>query len=435
MIYGIGLPRTGTQSLAQALNKYNLTGEHYCLLDGSLIHFAAGRKEDFTVDNCFYNCYKVLYKNDSEAKFILTTRDKEEWLESLSKFKPVDLPDIIKYRVEVKEFFEQEGGSLFILDINSKHKWEQLSAFLNLPIPEEVFPGDLSWRIDSPVFPIVPAYDRAQEMNGVSSYIEFLQDEAVEIIMTTAGTTQFNLLCNEEVCTLNCSCNTLFEKKKIMGLKAEGFVKEEIKLYNAKDFKNTALMFMYPERYYSDETIVEYFHELADLSNYPVFIHCLSFKHGRGGTYCYTAELINKICKHKNIVGIKEETPDLMQAYNICRNINKDNCEIIVAGGSQRRYRLLGDAGAQSFLAGIGSIYPEEDIAFLNSCVTGYPLNSKAEGKLFDVFFRIGWHPSLRYALKKKGLISEYDRMPFYQLTENEKREIDTVLEAIEKTI
>ena len=106
----------------------------------------------------------------------------------------------------------------------------------------------------------------------------------------------------DEVFSLNFECAYNFEGKKILGLKDCSQIREDIKTYNDHDYEKTALMFTYPERYYDDKTIAEYFFELADLSQYPVFIHCLAIRHGRGGTYYYTADLINKICSHENII-------------------------------------------------------------------------------------------------------------------------------------
>lgn len=140
MIYGIGLPRTGTRNLAKALQRFNLKGAHFCLLSNcndSSADSVEG-EVDYIVNNSYFKKWKQLFINDPRAKFILTTRNKEDWLKSISKY-DVDLPDINEYRQEVEDFFYK---NLLILDINSGDKWKQLSNFLEFPAPKEPFPGD-----------------------------------------------------------------------------------------------------------------------------------------------------------------------------------------------------------------------------------------------------------------------------------------------------
>ena len=142
MIYGIGLPRTGTRNLAKALQEFNLKGIHFCILDNcnDPSTTIAEERADYIVNNSYFKKWRQLFKKDSTAKFILTTRNKEDWLKSISKYE-IDLPDIIKYRQKVEDFFSEQGN-LLILDINSENKWEQLSDFLGFLVPKESYPGD-----------------------------------------------------------------------------------------------------------------------------------------------------------------------------------------------------------------------------------------------------------------------------------------------------
>ncbi|GAG06284.1 unnamed protein product, partial [marine sediment metagenome] len=167
----------------------------------------------------------------------------------------------------------------------------------------------------SPVFPIVPCYTERQllDVQATMDYARYLAENGAEILMTTSGTTQYNLLSNAEIFSTNRALGGQWQNKTIiMGLKAESFIATQaiIREYNKGNFNdNTFLMLQYPDRYYNDDIIERYFHILAECSDYPLLIHCKPLQHGvTGKTHDYTAELINKICSHKNIVGVKEET-------------------------------------------------------------------------------------------------------------------------------
>ena len=60
-LFGIGLPRTGTTSLAKALRTLGFKGENYCLLSDTT------SKDDqtfFKIDNSYYKSYKELLEDN-----------------------------------------------------------------------------------------------------------------------------------------------------------------------------------------------------------------------------------------------------------------------------------------------------------------------------------------------------------------------------------
>lgn len=292
-----------------------------------------------------------------------------------------------------------------------------------------------------PVFPIVPCYTENQtvDYNSIAKYIEYLQDNDVKIIMTTAGTTQFNLLSNDEIYEINRICITKFKDTVIAGLKPCSYdeTKYQIERLNNFNHDNLFIMLIYPERHYDDQTIIEYFSDLGSISKHPILIHGIPIRNGKGQIpYNYTSEIIRKISRCSNIVGVKEESNNLLTAYDFCKNIDTDNFGIIVAGGSQKRFTLLNSVGAHTFLTGVGSIIPKIDIDFFNALVDNdYALasliKSNYEDKIFDVFMKIGWHPSLRTALKIKKLIPEHDRQPFSVLDQFSFTTIQTIINKV----
>lgn len=141
MIFGVGLPRTGTKSLAKALEVLDIHGQHYCVLNKKIIP----SKSDtigYIIDNSFYKQYQYLFKEKPASKYILTTRERGKWLLSCKRFQITpDMPDIIEYKNNVIDLFK-DSKNLLVMDINVKYKWSMLCSFLNKPIPDIPFPGD-----------------------------------------------------------------------------------------------------------------------------------------------------------------------------------------------------------------------------------------------------------------------------------------------------
>ena len=104
-IIGIGLPRTGTTSLAKFLRNLGFSGKNFCIIHGNRENDCVEKEEKkFLVDNsAFRNFRQKLINSNEHTKFILTTRDKKSWEQSINNMKekklniPVDLPDINIY--------------------------------------------------------------------------------------------------------------------------------------------------------------------------------------------------------------------------------------------------------------------------------------------------------------------------------------------------
>ena len=143
MIYGIGLPRTGTASLTEALKKMGKQTTHHCVLHDSIDH------EHFDtlakVDNSFYRTYQDLILNNNNALFILTTRNKDDWHKSITRFstKPPDLPDIDKYEEKVTNLFrsiDTENKLLVVNIFEDPNVFKKISLFVGVVHEEEKMP-------------------------------------------------------------------------------------------------------------------------------------------------------------------------------------------------------------------------------------------------------------------------------------------------------
>lgn len=174
-IFVIGLSKTGTTSMCEALNHIGYNSIHFppiMKLNGSEIIFdwpwylekynAFG---DIPV-SLFYKKLDKLYPN---SKFILTYREKNSWLESAEKHFSVPSRDQIvavlheklygsdvfnhkkfsnsysKHYNEVIDFFKNKKNFL-IFDIYEGDSWGKLCLFLNRPTPSISFPRSNSRR-------------------------------------------------------------------------------------------------------------------------------------------------------------------------------------------------------------------------------------------------------------------------------------------------
>lgn len=286
---------------------------------------------------------------------------------------------------------------------------------------------------DSPVYPIPPSFkDEELEFNSTLKYLKYLDSKGAKIIMSTAGTSQYNLLSPKEIRNFNVTlCN--FPGKKILGIPPLSLthIKQEIAFYN--ELSDVYLLILFPERYYNNEQIVEYFQEICSLSKHPVLVHGNSLRKGYGGTYEYDFSLLKELSKIKGFIGMKEESSTLDFSMN---NIQNLNLEIIVAGGSMRRFWSLEPFGATTYLAGVGSFNPEIEEKFYEFYKKGNFKEAKLiletfETPLFNTFMKVGWHASMKEALFQMNLMLE-NRKPFIILDQSKK---DLVNQALNKIL
>jgi hypothetical protein len=182
-IFGIGLSRTGTKSLTNALDILGITVAHNPVDETTFTELASGQY-DLSVLNTFgfdgmtdiaaAAFYPQLDKSYPNSKFILTVRDKASWLDSMEQHwyeKPIfeDIPgqesklkmrrflraavyglytfnrERLSYAYDrhyegVYAYFAQRPDDLLVLNICEGQGWEKLCPFLAVPPIEGPFP-------------------------------------------------------------------------------------------------------------------------------------------------------------------------------------------------------------------------------------------------------------------------------------------------------
>jgi len=157
-IFGIGLTRTGTTSLTEALK----------ILGYSAVHCPMSYEEienhEASTDTAIAARFEFLDLLYPGSKFVLTTRDLDSWIESaasLDRFEsdPIwqletraklwgsflfDREKFIegyhKHHSKVLRHFRNRPNDFLILDLRATEKFEKLCGFLNKPKIESEYP-------------------------------------------------------------------------------------------------------------------------------------------------------------------------------------------------------------------------------------------------------------------------------------------------------
>jgi hypothetical protein len=205
-IFGIGFYKTGTTTLYDALRLLGYhtvngdkPGSYRGADDGATLirQIDAGDYRlptfdmfDAFTDNPYFRIWRQIYDLYPDAKYILTVRDEERWIDSCVKFfrnrrvRPMRvwmfgphanpardaasrLAWLDAYRAHnaaVREFFASRGHQYFEFDPTREGGWDHLCAFLGAPLPDRPWPHA---NITRPDKPWRPAWRRLRQRLGL----------------------------------------------------------------------------------------------------------------------------------------------------------------------------------------------------------------------------------------------------------------------------
>lgn len=171
-IFCIGLSKTGTSSLTEALDilgyravHWNDTQYMFKYTDsGVKIFYEKFDKYDAFADTPIARIYKELDKKYPGSKFILTIRDVDKWVKSfeyqfsdgvINKFsaqlredlygsryfdKNKSMQSFENHTKDAIKYFKNRESDLLIMDITKGDGWDKLCPFLDKPVPSVTFP-------------------------------------------------------------------------------------------------------------------------------------------------------------------------------------------------------------------------------------------------------------------------------------------------------
>lgn len=183
-VFGLGLSKTGTSSLAEALNQLGIRTIHYPCDESTFECLTNGRYrlpvlEEYqgAVDIPVAPFFAQLDAEYPESRFVLTVREPEAWLRSVELHWELMIgwwhqyPDFKRFqefisacvygavgfsrdrflysyethRRNVEHYFRDRPGDLLVLDICGGEGWEALCPFLGAEIPDTPFPHANEW--------------------------------------------------------------------------------------------------------------------------------------------------------------------------------------------------------------------------------------------------------------------------------------------------
>jgi hypothetical protein len=183
-VFGLGLSKTGTSSLSEALNQLGIKTIHYPYDEVTFNELRSGnyrltlmKEWQGAVDISVAPFYAQLDKAFPESKFILTVRDKESWLKSCEQHWLLmrewleNFPELERFQefigavtygvmdfnrdrfswaydshVEsVRKYFKKRKKDFLEIDICNGEGWEKLCKFLGCEVPNQPFPRANEW--------------------------------------------------------------------------------------------------------------------------------------------------------------------------------------------------------------------------------------------------------------------------------------------------
>ena len=180
-VFGTGMQRTGTTSLAQALDLLGIKTRD-CPKDlwGNLDHEVLQRYDGFT-DNPIPLLYRDLDRKLPGSKFVHTVRDEQRWLESVEwlfttgalKFAwdrhphfhefhralygrtdfdaATFLERYRRHNREVLDYFADRPADLLVMDLTAGDGFDRLCPFLGREVPAAPFPHrnrhEWGWKV------------------------------------------------------------------------------------------------------------------------------------------------------------------------------------------------------------------------------------------------------------------------------------------------
>lgn len=113
------------------------------------------------------------------------------------------------------------------------------------------------------------------------------------------------------------------------------------------------------------------------------------------------------------------------------------NCHFIISGGGMHRWRQLRQTiKYQSWLCGIGVVFPEIEIFYYESYKNKKfdiceEIETKVEKPFFDLLNSVYWHQLTKASLKWRGLMGIYERLPMNSCDQKQYSLVSSELEKI----
>jgi len=285
----------------------------------------------------------------------------------------------------------------------------------------------LRHKLCGPVFPILTPFTAdgaAVDHEALGCYVDFLAKTGVPAIMSTVGTSRFNLLSDDEIKAVNTTISASARGRCIVILAGPLVGNTASNIAAARHAESVgadAFIAYFPERYYGEASVFDFFRMISEAVSIGVMIHEMPMRSGYGGNQQYSLDLLDRLTDLPGVVGMKEECMDGGYAYLLHRRLS-GKCGIIGAG-SKRLFMRDFHAGAKAYLVGIGNFFPRVAMDFHAALIGGNTAHAHAivrayEDPYFDLAVSLGWHIALKETMSFLNLMPRHERAPLPCLTD-----------------
>lgn len=297
-----------------------------------------------------------------------------------------------------------------------------------------------SKRVQGPVFPILTLFneDGSIDEAGMVKYVDYLIDQGAKNLMCTVGTSRYDVMTAAEMLRVNELVVKAAAGRAVVMVTtpSTGPTSQAMEFaQHAEKIGADAILAVYPDRYYGDDSVFEFFETISTSCTIGVMIHEMPIRAGRSTeapAAQYSSALLKRIFSLPNIVGLKEESGDA----DLIRHINTEYThKVAVIGGRGGMGGFLQAApfGQTTYLVGIGNFLPQMELDFYQQVITGKQAEAEAivqrsERPFFGLAVKLGWHISLRTAMYLLGLCQPYERRPMKHLSANEQQALKAIM-------
>ncbi len=290
--------------------------------------------------------------------------------------------------------------------------------------------------VKGPVFPIPTPFtrDEAVDWDALRTYVDWLVRQGARTIMVTVGTSRFSLLDHDEMRMVNETVIAAVDKRAYTIVTGPPFGSLSTAVHFARHAAAAgadAMLAVYPERYYGEQAVFDFFREVSEAVDIGVMIHLapmLPGPAGLGDRVNYSPGLVERIARLPGMVGMKEESNNMHLCYAYNRLLHERFC-IIGGAGCMRAFLAASVWRQPAYLVGVGNFAPKVELDFFSALTQGNMDEARRiidnyETPFFDQAVRLGWHLALKEALAAHSLMPAWERRPLRRLDEADREVI-----------
>lgn len=276
-----------------------------------------------------------------------------------------------------------------------------------------------------PVYSVITPFKDSGRIDyaALRRYLDLLLEVKAPHIYSMAFNGKYETLSGEEVLSLNAYIITYVKARSpgttvICGDQIFCPATRTLELANIYSDMGCDLVSVYMgERFYSGEQVLAFYDYLGDRIDLPLLVHEMKLQNGAGGPdILWPASLLEELLSRPYVAAIKEDSKDDDFLHMI--SSQPAHAHFILSGGGMQRWRKLQSVGNyQSWLNGIGVVFPEIEAFYYQHYLAGdlnicSLIESEIEKPFFDILSTVYWHQLTKAGLQWRGLMSDHERLP-----------------------